>query len=612
VGRHLVITYGLSKKNQYVLKNVENRDVILLFFFPMKKLSLSDFEYHISQTAWSMAQDMVAGGRVRSLKEVERHFWVASVEDEEATYESEVIISPSKINAFACECWSEPRKYMCVHIAATLLQVRRFLDQRAAEKAQVAREKAAAQSEITRLSIRHILPAVSFDDLQDFVKEYARRDTDFAQALKTRFAEVVDDNKKAYHLLLQSVLPKPGKNIREQDFRRLKRTLQDLGARSQKAEQIGNQVVVAKIAIAVLEVMAPVIKIVPASRKEVLLDICHQSFLQLVQYYQSPSVPQELRDIIWDCWLKGIVSGVFPTDLQRDIIRQMSDVAVADSGRFNTISTHYFEGVRPLSVVFIHLYLICLAKKGMNTAVVKILKDVLLSTVEKAADEIQSISFLRAALLELYYTNCFSATLLVINYLRDHFTLNPSRKTELERIRFNIAEATKDIPAQLMYLKQTYLTFGQQETIEKMKALTGDYWPHLLQDLIAAANTQGNREKIALLLANESDTTVFCAWLDQQDDSVLTLRYHQALSDEFLLGHLSRIFSAHLDGHFGLPAAGFVRDRLMVLAQQGRADLVREIMKQVILQHPERSGLKEALEEVWAKLRARQVGLGME
>ena len=137
------------------------------------------------------------------------------------------------------------------------------------------------------------------------------------------------------------------------------------------------------------------------------------------------------------------------------------------------------------------------------------------------------------------------------------------------------------------------------------------YWPHLLQDLIAAANMQGNRERIALLLANESDITVFCAWLDQQDDSDLTLRYHQTLSNEFLLSHLSRIFSAHLDGHFGLPAAGFVRDRLMVLAQQGRVDLVREIMKQVILQHPERSGLKEALEEVWAKLRARQVGFGI-
>ncbi len=570
----------------------------------MKKLSLLDFEYHISQTTWSLAQDMVAAGRVRNIREVERHFWVANVEDEEHFYESEVIISPTKIKAFACECWSEPRKYMCVHIAATLLQVRKFLDQRAADKAQVAQAKAAAQSEITRLSIRHVLPAVTFEDLQEFVRDYARRDPDFAQAFKTRFAEVVDGSKKAYHLLLQSVLPKSGKTMRDQDFKRLQRTLQDLGARSQKAEQDGNQGVVVRIAIAMLEVICPLLPQAVPSRKDALLDICQQSMQQLSGFYGTPQTPPELKDLIWNCWFSGAVSGLFPVELQRDIIRKMSEIAVAEPGRFKVISSQYFDGPRPLSTMFIHLYLISLAQKGVDTGPVKILQDLLAS--RQQTDDTENQAMVRTALLELYYTGCYDAAIQVIDFIKTTFTLSASRRTELDRIRFNIAEVTHDIPAQLGYLKQTYLHYGQQETIERMKALAGKKWPDILQELIKGISGDQSRDKVALLLANEPDNIVFTSWLDQQNDPDLTLRYQQYLPDEFLLPHLVQLMSTHLDNHFGLPAAAYVRDRLMVLAQHTRVELVRQMIKEITRLHATRSGLKDTLEEVWASLRAKR------
>lgn len=576
-------------------KTIHATDVVLLFFFSMKKLSLHDFEYHISQTTWSTAQDMVSTGRVYNLREVERHFWVAKVTDEEAAYESEVIISPSKIKAFACECWSEPRKFMCVHIAATLLQVRKFLDQRSSEKAQKAAEKAAAQSEITRLSVRHVLPAVSLEDLQEFVKDYARRDTDFALALKTRFAEMVDDSKKAYHLVLQSVLPKSGKNLREQDYRRLQQTIHDLEARSQKAAQTGDHTIVVKIATALLEVVGPLVALAPASRKDALTAICARAFEQQAERY-SPSAPPEFRDEIWNNWMNAVRSGFFPADLRRDVIRKMSEIAATDNDRFKSVSEGYFQSDTPMPDMFIHLYLVCLAKKGIDAGPVKILKDVIAAKPELAEND--QIVFVRNALLELYYTACYPAALQTIAYLMQAFTLTASRRTELERMRFNIAEATHDIPAQLGYLKQTFIQYGHQETLDRIKQLAGKKWPALLQELIRTMNSAEHRDKIALLLAGEPDTAVFEAWLEQQADVELTLRYQHVLPDVFLLEHLPKLFSSHLDDHFGRPAAEFVRDHLMVLSREKRTDLTRKLIKTIVQQHSGRSGLAETLEEI--------------
>ncbi|MCB0577433.1 MAG: hypothetical protein KDC61_22930, partial [Saprospiraceae bacterium] len=100
----------------------------------MQKLWLKNFEHHISGTTWSTADDLVQAGSVKALREVEKHFWVALVEDEEGgPYEVEVMITPHKIKAFTCECWSAGRRLMCAHIAAALLKLRQFLEQKTEE-----------------------------------------------------------------------------------------------------------------------------------------------------------------------------------------------------------------------------------------------------------------------------------------------------------------------------------------------------------------------------------------------------------------------------------------------------------------------------------------------
>ena len=97
----------------------------------MQKLWLKNFEFQINPATWNAAQDLGQAGRVKNLREIEKHFWVALVEDGEFNLETEIIITPHKIKAFTCECWAEGRRLMCPHIAAALLKIRQFLAQKA-------------------------------------------------------------------------------------------------------------------------------------------------------------------------------------------------------------------------------------------------------------------------------------------------------------------------------------------------------------------------------------------------------------------------------------------------------------------------------------------------
>ena len=157
----------------------------------LQKLSLNDFEHHISPTTWYAADDLVQAGRVKNLREIERHFWVALVETDEGNYESEVMITPHKIKAYACECFTEGRRLMCPHIAATLIKIRQFFDQR--EETRRMKAELKPSNELTRFTVQTALDNATPEALADFVRDFARRDRDFALALKTRFAAHVTE-----------------------------------------------------------------------------------------------------------------------------------------------------------------------------------------------------------------------------------------------------------------------------------------------------------------------------------------------------------------------------------------------------------------------------------
>ena len=560
----------------------------------MVKLSLKDFEFHISSTTWSIAQDLVTEGHVHSLQEVERHFWVAKVTDGESTWESEVIITPSKIKAYACECWSEQRKLMCPHIAATLLQVRKFLNQRAEQKE---KEKLATpQMEAVRISVQKVLAEVPVEALQEFVKAYARRDRDFALALKTRFADLVDPGNNTWRALLDSLLPRNGGELKEPDYRRLRSSLADVEDRLRVAEETGDQLVRYRINAAILLALSPVAAAATTARKAALTGICTEAFNRLMALLKEPSLSPELRAHIRSELTDAVFSSTFPMEMHRPVLQYLAPVISSEKAFFDTFSKRFFEQNWPPEPLLLHLYLVCLAQKKQPAGVVKVLKDI----VYGAGQNMQELPpLVRNAVLELYYTQSYEAAAAAVQFAIEQFRLSPARKSEMERLQYNIAEAMGDQSGQLRFLQSAYLLHGSSETLDTIQHLSGPDWPTVMQAIIAEAQSQNAPDRIAQILAREGEETVLAAWLEQQSDIALILRYAASVSDPVLKKILLPLFTKHLEDHFGRPAAEFVRDALGLLLPQQRSILVRQLIKALVQAFPQRSGLEDTLEELF-------------
>ena len=563
----------------------------------MNKYALSDFEYQISSTTRAAAQEFVSSGKVHSLREVERHFWVSKVRDEEYEFETEVIITPGKIKAYACECWSEPRKLMCSHIAASLLFVRKFLQQSAEAKERKAREKSANQPEVPRFTVHKILPEVPVEILQDFIRDYARRDRDFALAFKTRFADMLSGNGNAYSTLLESVLPKNKAQMKEADFKRIRKVMYDLDNRLEAAENEGDHTIAFKIAGAIVQILAPLANINPEPAKSRLCDICQEYCSQLMQVYQSDAASPELRDMVWDLFLQMVSGQKFPEALHREVNVFMADSALRDALRFDQIAQAYLANEQPENAHLLYLYILTLARLGKTENVVSVFRTVLTPAGKKT----EVTPNMRNALLELYYFKTYPSAAAVLDFMFEHCQLTPLRKSEFEKLRFHIAEITGDIGAQLQYLQGIFVNFGRTETIDQIKQINGKNWPKGYQNLLDFTQKNGSPARIAQLLAYQGEQEVLALWLEQQADIDLCIEYANYLNDTDLVRLMVNPLGTHLSVHFGRPASEFVRDRLAILLRQKRQLAVKKIISTLSQNYPERSGLLETMNEIYER-----------
>lgn len=563
----------------------------------MNKYALSDFEYQISSTTRTAAQEFVSSGKVHSLREVERHFWVSKVRDDAYEFETEVIITPGKIKAYACECWSEPRKLMCSHIAASLLFLRKFLNQSAEEKERKSREKSANQPETTRFTVHKILPEVPVEVLQDFVRDYARRDRDFALAFKTRFADMLAGNGNAYSTLLESVLPKNKAQMKEVDFKRIRKVMYDLDDRLDTAQNEGDHTIAFKIAGAIVQMLAPLASINPEPAKSRLCDICQEYSSQLMEVYQSDAVSPELRDMVWDLFLKMVADQKFPEALHREVNVFMAECAQKDALRFDQIAQAYLTNDQPENMHLLYLYILTLARLEKTENVVSVFKTVL----TPAGKNPEVTPNMRNALLELYYFKTYSSAAAVLDFIFEHCQLTPLRKSEFEKLRFHIAEITGDIGAQIQYLQGIFVHFGRTETIDQIKKINGQNWPKSYQNLLAFTQKNGTPTRIAQLLAYQGEQEVLALWLEQQTDIDLCIEYASFLSDTDLVRLMIAPLATHLAAHFGRPGSEFVRDRLAILLRQKRQVAVKQIIAALSKDFHERSGLVETMNEIYER-----------
>ncbi len=162
---------------------------------------LKNLELELSEQHLVVGEKLLEEGKVAQLSENERHLWIANVNG----FEVEMQISPSRVKACSCDCDEFERERMCGHVAAGLLLLRRQLSETVRQPNQNKRTKAFSYQKLT---INAILDSVTQEELEGFVRNFARTNKPFSLALRTKFAAKValSDNREKFGQVLDAAI----------------------------------------------------------------------------------------------------------------------------------------------------------------------------------------------------------------------------------------------------------------------------------------------------------------------------------------------------------------------------------------------------------------------
>lgn len=555
----------------------------------MAKLSLSDFEKYQSAALVEQASDWVHSGRVSGLQEVERHFWVAKVQDEEFQYETEIILTPSKISAYACECWTSPRKRMCVHIIASLLLLRRFLQQKTLENWKKSEEKKQEPPALAKIQLTTVLDRVDPTQLKEFVRDYARKNPDFGIALKTRFADVVEEMPNPFLGVLTALLPKHKVPLKPSQHKILVRTVNLLSVRMEEAKVENDYSTVYKIASAFLSTLTPWISVLEEPVRGQLLQSCKNAFSLFEFVRTQPTFAPALKEAIWKELFALLTEQPLPKELRRSILVPFSAWIKEEPKRKKELPVWNPKDVSfPATSALLHLFV------AAQLADFSKFKELAPRLVASGSEGLSA----QEAVLELYHSGFLTEADQLAEALIQ-IGLSAGQTAEFRRIRMNIAEKTGNVEEQIVLLEPDFISSGNPELLQRMKDLAGENWEGVLERLLKAAQEDENHTRVCQLLDYSAQGERLHEWHQHYPDLERLLTYSKCLSDTQLAPLALPPLVEHLHSYFGRPGAVFVRDALAIWLQQGRRNMVRQLIQQLVLAFPDRTGLKVTLEELF-------------
>ncbi len=563
----------------------------------MQKLWLKDFEHHISAATWNTADELLQAGSVKALREVEKHFWVASVDAPDGTYEIEVMITPHKIKAFTCECWTEGRRLMCPHIAAALLKLRQFLEQKAEESKAKAEKK--VKSELNRITVSNVLDNATPEALADFVQEYSRRDRDFALALKTWFAGKVTGAGNPFALVLDSVIPEniQEKKAREPDLRRLRQTLEDMNRQLDDAATEHNYPAAFQIALTIVQKITPLVRKLEDQKRHLLLQQCAYAFSQLAKFQELPVSP-ELKEEAWSA-VFGLASAEgYPDEMTVPVLLFLNREAT-DDARFRQINALFDHVPFPAPPLILHLFVGALAKRNAPGSVIRVLE-------EYSAWP----ALVREAIDVLAKSRQYEAAYRTGEYFLDKLGFSFGQRREIERILSDIARDSGDKDRQIKLLWRRFLQSSNFDYFKEMKTISGAGWPAELKRRLAELRKQGNDGMTAVVLAAEGEKEELAQLLEKQDDIQQFQLYENLFlpeDREFVRKRYIGLLSGYLSQHFGRQASAFVRQHLSGLLQKGEPELVIGIIRALVVRFADRPTLPEELAELFPKSKRKAI-----
>ncbi|MFZ4633163.1 MAG: SWIM zinc finger family protein [Saprospiraceae bacterium] len=556
----------------------------------MQKRWLKDFEFYINPGTWNAAQDMVHDGRVRALKEVEKHFWVAFVDEPPETYEVEIMLTPHKIKAYTCECWATAgRKLMCVHVAAALLKIRHFLQKDTAVEPPVTEKKGQAAA---KLSVNSILDQADPEILAKFVQDYARRDRDFALALKTWFAGQFSGADNYFLLVLDAAVPRMPmtRPLRNTELRRIRKTLDALQLQLDNAIAVGDYPLAFSICDAIMQRIPPLLGRLqehgPVSLDDVV-EYVNRRVLDWPSAQLSPELNAKRRTAVLDWYMKP----GFPLSLQRPVVRFLAGHA-DDQAYYNSLR-ELFDRHNDNPAV-LRLFLAALSQRNMPEAVVRVLDNSPLSPSDISLN-----------LRVLQQTGYSEAAAHGAAHFLQHLPLSQNHRKELEDIMLVQAEKDGDRRLLTKIMQERFLEHPAPDNLARLKKVCEpDTWPDVRRQLIQALRKGDMRNALLGLLAGEHLQEALAEELADEKDLAQLQRFEDRLLPEYepaLRARYAALFDEHLKEHFGRQASVYVRNAIGSLLQRRHTGLAVAVVRDLMQRYPDRSTLGEELAELFPK-----------
>lgn len=547
----------------------------------MQKFWLKNFDLFISASLEEAGLRLVQQGAVRELREIERNFWVASVADQDQKFETEILLTPNKIKAYACECREDKRRRtMCAHIVASLLTIRRYLDRQRQPEPDL---PPGEDSGRRRISLRDAIQSAPENRLREFVLEYAQSDRKLAYQLRIQFADQIPGLASPLEAVVDQAFPaKKDRPINRQDVEALRQSLNWLRQKMQTA--IGEQHCAEAWQILGASAYALQKANVQGGEFRELAQLYYSEilalWLSLPPALLSPELLAEAEQTLTDHGL----AGMFPPAREIPVLVWVLSLPARQSQRY---ADWFSEGVHPSPFFLLGLLAGDLALRGRDEAALKVLR----ANEPNAAEAMRCLELfvaLQTPNSALRTADAYADILLAPE-------LEPLRSDLKRMVVAHAAHADAEL------LQRWLIRSGDADYLPALRRAYGKKaWAKRAGALIEQLRKAGREEALAMALIAENRFGELTDLLAARQDitpildmlSVAEPDYENRLCNAVILQ-----LSAYLETHFGDPASLYAVNLIEKLYRAGLEDCAGRIAGALLRRFPDRANIQTELRE---------------
>ncbi len=554
--------------------------------FPLQQL-----EQHINDDFLLLGEQLFERGEVEALRELERHLWAAQVEQ---TYEVELKITPSRVDLTSCECPSFMTHGECAHVAATLLALRKHIQQNTS-----ARIEEPKKPTTQRLTTRSVLKNIEEEELKEFVRQYASRDRNFALALKARFAATVSfsNDKSKYQQVLDETIRASRKKDRSISYRGMQTLIKvsdELLLQAENALVQGYFRTVVLIAQSVIEKLTPILRKM-AQYQDSARSRIGKSF-KMMHEVLGLQPPPELVEELWEYASAESQKVTYRiNEIVPQFYRLLSKMSLQLDEAEDLL--HLLEAARLQAQFSDRNYTALLIHKIEALEQLDRLEEV--NTVIRTNQ--QNGDLLLHVLNKAMKRGDASWAKQVADEMLAQDIPNAIRK-QIEDVRLHIAEEEADDKTIQQYAYNRLLATYKIRYFDILKQGQAEDWETMRDSLIVAIGQQpyspDRRDIIATIYVKENLWENLLNYLKDTKSLDLLSKFTKPLLPTYkkqVYGIYELLFSNYLSNHFGRTAAKRVGEKIIFLRRIGAHTIAEKLLRHVRKTYSDRASLMDEL-----------------